>query len=68
MYRTKLSDWWIEVEYYDTVKLEMKRFKAQNMNADGKHLIGARADVYIKGAQAYVDIPVIQRLKLQFTF
>lgn len=59
MYGTKLSDWWIEVEYYDTVKLEMKRFKAQNMNADGKHLIGASADIYIKGSQAYVDIPVI---------
>lgn len=51
------SDWWIEVEYTDLADGSKKRFKAQNMNRNGKSLIGRHADVYLHGNFVYIDIP-----------
>lgn len=56
-YGTKTSDWWIEVEYIDVRDGEVKRFKAKNINRNGKALIGRRADVYVNETYIYIDIP-----------
>lgn len=58
-YRFWESNWWIEVQYYDEGAGIYKRFRAQNMNKNGKlhRMIGKEVEVYKYDDFVYINVP-----------
>lgn len=54
---TRIPNYWVEVEYFDSRDGQLKRFKADKFGKKTQQLVGRRADAYVCNGLVYIDIP-----------